>query len=113
MPLAFLHRGWCHFIKLRGIEETRQHELFSTEVNTLHEVCNVMAYSHTTDGVAVPITIYVPSQANNFVELPGQSLIWQGRYMQHIILGPLVSLYLIICMYISIYAIAVRSCMFA
>jgi len=32
-----------------------------------------------TDGVAVPVTIYVPSQqANDFVELPGQSLMWQG-----------------------------------
>jgi len=32
-----------------------------------------------TDGVAVPVTIYDPSnELNNFIQLPGKSLMWQG-----------------------------------
>jgi len=33
----------------------------------------------TTEGVAVPIIVYVPSlQTNKLIELSGQSLMWQG-----------------------------------
>ncbi|XP_065917614.1 gamma-aminobutyric acid type B receptor subunit 1-like [Dysidea avara] len=34
------------------------------------------------DGVAVPIIVYVPSQQNDsLIELPGQSLVWQGGFV--------------------------------
>lgn len=74
-------------------------------MSTLYEVCNVMACSRTTDGVAVPITIYVPSQANNFIELQGQSLMWQGTvYATHTRSVDISAPYY---MYISIYAFCV------
>jgi len=38
------------------------------------------AWPSTTDGVAVPIIVYIPSRQNDsLIELPGQSLMWQGN----------------------------------
>lgn len=40
---------------------------------------------HYTDGLPVPVTIYDASNdLDSFIELPGQSLMWQGGKTYHI-----------------------------
>jgi len=42
------------------------------------------AWPSTTEGVAVPIIVYIPSRQNDsLIELPGQSLMWQGKQIMH------------------------------
>ena len=68
----------CHFKKMET-ETVHWSVYFSTEVGNTNMI--TFYKQLITDGAAVPVTIYDPSNdLDSFIALPGQNFMWQGDH---------------------------------